>query len=276
MKTGPHWNDLAYFSAIARTGGLTRASQEVGVSPATLSRRMKTFEATLGRRLFHHGAEGYALTADGEALAERTRGMEDAARQVALWRDERNGPVCVRISAGTWTAFDLANRLSEYWSPDDCWLPEFMYCDLDLDIARREVDIGIRYSRPDQPWVARQQIGWADYAVYAADEAVEGWIGPSWDSVITPSIRWVLDNHGDQIVTKSNSPHLAVTLARAGIGRVVLPIFIGERKDGLVRVSDPINELRCEQWLVSHHDARNEPPIRAALSAISGYLRSRT
>ncbi|MEM9637228.1 MAG: LysR family transcriptional regulator, partial [Pseudomonadota bacterium] len=155
MKSGTDWNDLAYFSAIARTGRLSRASEELGVSQATLSRRMKAFEATLGRRLFLHGAEGYALTGDGRALAEKTRDMELSARQITVWRDEADGPVCVRISAGTWTALDLAQRLSEYWTPEACWLPEFMYCDLDLDIARREVDIGIRNRRPDQPWVAR-------------------------------------------------------------------------------------------------------------------------
>ncbi|WP_282063629.1 LysR family transcriptional regulator [Roseobacter litoralis] len=276
MKTRPDWNDLAYFSAVARTGGLSRASNDLGVSQATLSRRMKVFEATLGRRLFLHGADGYALTADGRALAERTRSMEDTARQIVKWRDEADGPVCVRISAGAWTALDLAERLAEYWSPTESWLPEFMYCDLDLDIARREVDIGIRNRRPEQPWVARQQIGFVDYAVYAAHEGVEGWIGPSWDTAVTPSIRWVQECHGNQIVTKANSPHLASALARAGIGRVVLPMFIGERVVGLKRLSDPIEELRSEQWLVSHHDTRNERPIRAALNAIGEYLTKRS
>lgn len=276
MKTGPDWNDLAYFSAIARTGRLSRASAELGVSSATLSRRMKGFETTLGRRLFLHGAEGYALTGDGRALAEKTRDMELAARQIAVWRDAADGPVCVRISAGTWTALDLAQRLSEYWTPDASWLPEFMYCDLDLDIARREVDIGIRNRRPDQPWVARQQVGSVDYVTYAANNRVEGWIGPSWDTPLTPSIRWVLAHHADQIATKVNSPHLASTLAQAGIGRVVLPTFVGDRIAGLMRLSDPIEELHSAQWLVSHHDGRNEPPIRAALDAIGAYLRNRS
>ena len=274
----PDWSDLAYFSAVARTGSLNRAAEETGVSAATLSRRMKAFEASLGRRLFLHGAEGYALTSEGRDLLKRTAQMEDAARQIGQWRDAAQGPTCVRISAGTWTALDLAQRLSEFWTPDAIWLPEFMYCDLNLDIARREVDIGIRNARPDQPWVARQQIGHVEYAIYAADQHVEGWIGPSWDTPLTPSIRWIQDTHGAGIVTKANSPHLACALAQAGMGRVVLPMFMGERMPGLVRLGDPIDDLRSEQWLVSHHEGRNEPPVRAALDAIAGYLaqRSRT
>jgi DNA-binding transcriptional LysR family regulator len=275
MKTGTDWTDLAYFSAIARTGGVMRAAEEIGVSAATLSRRMKAFEAALGRRLFLHGADGYALTADGRALAERTRGMENAARQVELWRMDADGPLGVRISAGTWTALDLAEHLPDYWSPTASWTPEFMYCDLDLDIARREVDIGIRNRRPGQPWVARQKIGVVDYAVYAAHKAVDGWIGPSWGTAMTPSTRWIKDRHGGRITAKANTPHLAAALACAGTGRIVLPMFAGERAPGLIRLSDPIEELRSEEWLVSHHEARNEPAIRAALDAIGDYLRSR-
>lgn len=273
MKTGPDWNDLGYFAAIARTGGLARAASELGVSAATLSRRMKAFEATLGRRLFLHGADGYALTADGHALAERTRDMEGAAQKITAWREASDAAVSVRISAGTWTAFDLAERLGDYWTADAAWVPEFMYCDLDLDIARREVDIGIRNRRPDQPWLAGQQIGWVEYAAYGAGG--EGWIGPSWDTAQTPSVRWVQAHYAGEIVAKANTPHLAAALARAGVGRVVLPTFIGDRMAGLSRNSDPIEDLRSEQWLVSHHDGRMEPPIRAALDALSGYLARR-
>jgi DNA-binding transcriptional LysR family regulator len=275
MKTGPDWKDLAYFAAIARTGGLAKAAQETGVSVATLSRRMKAFETSLGRRLFLHGADGYVLTSDGQALAEKMRLMEEAAQQITKWHTASEGPACVRISAGTWTAFDLAERLPTFWSASDAWVPEFLYSDTDLDIARREVDIGIRNRMPDQPWLARQQIGTVEYAVYGADETVSGWIGPAWKATLVPSSEWIKQNHGNDIVTKANSPHLAAALARAGIGRVVLPTFTGRRIAGLMSLSDPIAELGHAQWLVSHHDARKEPPIRAALDAIGDYLTRR-
>ncbi|MEJ6402116.1 LysR family transcriptional regulator [Yoonia sp. 2307UL14-13] len=274
MKTD--WNDLAYFAAIARAGGLARAAHALGVSQATLSRRMKAFEAALGRRLFQHGAEGYALTADGAALAQKTLHMEDAARRIDQWRDAAQGPVCVRISAGTWTALDLAERVLEYWTPDASWLPEFVYCDHDLDIARREVDIGLRNRCPEQPWVARKRVAIVDFAEYAASRDVTGWIGSAWGATMTPSALWVKEHYGDRVVTKANSPHLACALAKAGLGRVVLPMFIGESMEGLSRLSDPIAELQSEQWIVSHHDARNEPPIRAALDAIASYMTRRS
>ncbi|NOB38733.1 LysR family transcriptional regulator [Roseobacter sp. HKCCD8485] len=275
METQPHWDDYAYFAAVARHGGIARAAEASGVSTATLSRRMRAFETRLGRRLFLHGSAGYALTSDGRQLYEKAQKMEVAATEIARWHTEATGPVCVRISAGSWTATDLAEHASAYWSPNATWLPEFVYCDLSLDIARREVDIGIRNTRPDQPWLAGQQIGHVDYAAYATSPEVVGWIGPAHGSVETPSAQWIKRHHSPEIVTKANTPHLAVALARAGIGRVVLPLLIGERMNGLTRVSDPIAELRSEQWLVSHHEGRHEKPVRAALDAIAGYLRQR-
>lgn len=274
MKPGSTWTDLAYFDAIARLGSLARAAQALGVSQATLSRRMRAYEAQLGKRLFVHGTDGYALTPDGIELHLKTAAMAEIARQIDAWQDGTM-PVSVRISAGTWTATDLAQNVTAFWQPTAGWTPDFVTCDTDLDIARRQVDIGIRNRQPEQPWIARRQIGWVDYAIYGTDASVAGWIGPSQDAATTPSARWIIEHHGPQIVARANMPMLAARLALAGIGRVVLPTFIAAHWPGLVALSDPIPELRSAQWLASHHDARDTPAIRAALDAIGAYLERR-
>ena len=272
----PGWDDYAYFAAVARTGGLMRAAEATGASPATLSRRMRAFEARLGRRLFRHAREGYALTADGRALAERTRPMEAAAVDILHWRAAAAGPVPVRIPAGTWTALDLAGNLARYWSAGDPWVPEFVHCDLRMDFARREIDIGIRNARPDQPWLAGRRTGRVAYAAYGASEAVSAWIGPSHDADETPSGRWVATHHAGAIAARANTPRLAAEMARAGADRAVLPTFVGDRMAPLVRLSDPIEALASDEWLVSHQDGRHEPAIRAALDALAGWLTARS
>ena len=271
----PDWDDYAYFAAVAREGGIMRAAQVTGASPATLSRRMRAFETRLGRRLFRHGREGYALTADGRALAERTRPMEAAVEGILLWREAARGPAPVRISAGTWTARDLARNLADYWSAEAGWTPEFVHCDLRMDLARREIDIGVRNARPDQPWLAGRRTRRVDFAVYGLAPEVAGWIGPSHDAAATPSGRWVLANHCGEIVARANSPRLAAEMARAGVGRVVLPTFVGDPMAPLMRLSGPIGALASEEWLVCHQDGRHEPPIRAAIEAIAGWLTAR-
>ncbi|WP_208347821.1 LysR family transcriptional regulator [Pseudaestuariivita rosea] len=276
MKTKLSWDDLALFAAVARAGGLVPAAKTTGTSPATLSRRMTALENQMGRRLFHHGAAGYTITADGRALLAQAERMETAAADISQWQKQRAGPARIRISAGTWTSMQLADNLIEFWRPDCDWVPEFLHCNLDMDIARREIDIGIRNRRPDQPWLAGQRVGYVDFAVYARDTDVKGWIGTSHDAAATPSARWVMEHHGDDITTTVNDPRLAMAMAASGVGRVVLPVFVGEYYSNLVRLSSSIKDLRSEEWLVSHHEGRHERPVRQALTALLSFLGSRT
>ena len=265
------WDDLALFSAVARHGSLARAAGETGLSAATLSRRMTALEARLGRRLFLHGQDGYATTSEGRELLERTRPMEAAAAQIAAWQDATGGAQRVRISAGTWTALMLARDLPQFWSDDASWVPEFLHCNNEMDIARREIDVGLRASRPTQPWLAGRAIGQVRFAVYARP-GVTGWIGAAHDAAATRSAAWIKKHNGDAITTTANDPQIALAMAEAGIGAVVLPLFVGETRPALVQQSAPIPELAHPRWLVSHNEGRHEPAIRAALAALSNYL----
>ena len=265
------WNDLALFAAVARHGQLAKAAAETGTSTATLSRRMTALEQSLGRRLFHHGADGYTPTSEGRALLSKAERMEAAAADIAAWEESLSGPARVRISAGTWTALLLAQNLPSYWSPQAIWVPEFLHCNSVMDIARREIDIGVRNRRPDQPWLAGRQVGTVQFAAYARP-GVTGWIGTAHDAAATQSAAWVRAHHAAQIVTTVNDPHLALHMAEAGIGATVLPMFIGETRHRLERQSDPIHELTHPRWVVSHHETRFDPGIRAALDAVVHYL----
>ena len=149
-------------------------------------------------------------------------------------------------------------------------MPEFLPSGATLDIARRVADIGIRNHRPTQNWLAGQCTGRVDYAPFAAHEAVHGWIALADPQTPLPSQRWVHAQHAADIVTTTSDLRLALDLAEAGLGQVVLPLFAG-RDVNLVQSGAPILELSHEEWLVAHHDARHDPPIRAALEAVRAF-----
>ncbi len=266
------WTDFGLFAVVARHGALSGAARETGLSQATLSRRMTALEQRLGRRLFAHGAAGYAPTAEGRDLLDRAKKMEAAARDIAQWNAGRTGPPRVRVSAGTWTTDFLARNVPHYWSPDAPWQPEFVNCNIEMDIERREVDIGVRNRRPTHPWLAGRRTSQVEHAVFARDETVTGWIGPSDDTSTLPSEAWTLAHHAADITAFSNDPQVRAALACAGVGRVVLPTFAGDAMPGLIRVSDIVEELTAEEWLVCHQDTRHDPPIRAALNALAAML----
>lgn len=271
MKDDIPFDDLSLFMSVAEAGGLVGAVPVTGQSAPTLSRKMAALERQMERRLFSRGPQGYALTAEGRALLAELEPMRDMRVKLAKWLDT-TPDTRVRVTAGTWTSRWLARGLSAYWTPSAGWLPEFTTSNAVLDIARREADIGFRNRRPEQPWLAGRRTRQIDYAEYAARRDVAGYVTLSEGLASTPSTRWVRTEHADEILTTVSEARLALDVALQGIGRIVLPTFIGDREDGLTRVSDTIEALTHDEWLVTHHDARHDPPIRAAIDAIVGFI----
>ena len=68
----PPTETLRAFIAVARTGSLTGAAQELGVTHGAISRRIQTLQSWVGVPLFLRHGRGMNLTAVGEHLVRRT------------------------------------------------------------------------------------------------------------------------------------------------------------------------------------------------------------
>jgi len=268
-------DDLALFVQVAEAGGLAGAARVSGVSVPTLSRKMQSLERQLGRTLFHRGARGYSLTVDGRSVLDQV--AELGSLKVRLARSLAMPAIAdVRITAGGWTSAYLARRMGQVWSEQSNWRPVFMEATARLDIARRGADIGIRNKRPDQNWLAARCTGRIEYAAFAVSDRIQGFLALSQSEVQTPSTTWVRDHHADEIVTTAGTSRLLADLAVAGLGRVVLPCFAANDLSGLQQVGPVIDALTHEEWLVSHHEARHDAPVRAALEALAKILAGRS
>jgi len=271
MEQTPKLDDYALFLAVADAGGLAGAARATGVSQPTLSRRLAELERRLGTRLFLRGPRGYALTARGRALADEAEPLRAAAARLARFAEAEPRPR-VRITAGHWTSAFLARHIGRVWSPEAQWVPEFLASNANLDIARRVADIGVRNRRPEQSWLAGRATLPLAYAEYGAGPEVAGYLSLATGEATTPSERWLAETHGAAITTRASSAAVLVELARAGLGRVILPVFAGDALPGLTRLSPPIAALGHTEWLVAHHEARHDPPVRAALDALARLL----
>lgn len=79
-------SDLRFFEAVARLGGMSRASSELNTVQSNVTSRVKQLEAELGTKLFVRGRRGVTLTEAGRRLlpfAVRARLLLDAAKQAA-------------------------------------------------------------------------------------------------------------------------------------------------------------------------------------------------
>ncbi len=258
------WDDMAAFLAVARAGGLAGATQSAQVSSPTLGRRMRALERAVGRELFIRRTHGYDLTEAGQSMQAA---LEDVAARIdrIIAPPSEGALPLVKISAGTWTTMALVRQLRQLaGDPPDLQL-RFVSSETVLSIARREISIAVRNQRPTEPGLAGRKLGQNVFAVYAVPDTPSGWIVVNVD---TPSARWARARAGSDISHEVSDPRVALDLALVGAGRVVLPTFIGDHETTLRQVSEPIDALTHNAWLVAHDDDRHLPEIRRVIERI--------
>lgn len=78
LNTSPSTDDLRVFTAVVRQSGFAAAAQDLGVSPAYVSKRVRILEDQLGAPLFHRTTRRVSLTENGErAYAWAQRILDD-------------------------------------------------------------------------------------------------------------------------------------------------------------------------------------------------------
>jgi molybdate transport repressor ModE-like protein len=78
----PELSALEVLSAIAKTGSLSAASREVGISQQAVSARLTSIESQIGVRLVTRTTRGTQLTPAGEVVAEWADQILDVAQRV--------------------------------------------------------------------------------------------------------------------------------------------------------------------------------------------------
>ncbi|MBL4916439.1 LysR substrate-binding domain-containing protein [Szabonella alba] len=89
-----------HFEAVARLGSVTRAAEELMVSPSAVSQQIRQIEAQLGVKLFRREKQRLILTLDGDRLfqtaTEAFAALRNARDAIARQREARN--VILRVS----------------------------------------------------------------------------------------------------------------------------------------------------------------------------------
>src|ERR1700733_4260929 len=108
--------DLLTFSAVARTGGVTRAASELNTVQSNVTQRIKAMEGEIGTALFERHSRGMTLTGAGRRLLPYAERMAALSREAVLAaRDDGvpKGPLAIG-SMETPAAFRLPSLLADF------------------------------------------------------------------------------------------------------------------------------------------------------------------
>lgn len=93
MNNLPLLNDLRVFMLVARRAGFAAAAEELGVSPAFVSKRVSLLEQTLNVQLLHRTTRRVAITEEGERIYEwGLRILQDVDQMMDELSDVRQVP----------------------------------------------------------------------------------------------------------------------------------------------------------------------------------------
>ena len=271
---GLDWEDVRYFVALARRGTLSATARDLRVNHATVARRVASLEAAMGRPLFDRRADGYALTADGKAVLDEARAMDEAALSVLRRLDagtELNGLVRLAIGRVLAERF-LIDRLRPFHARYPAIDLEIIGGSRVVSLARREADLALRYGSPRDSELIARRVATIGFGLYASPEyrdkvdagAAPAFIGFDQESDFIAEAVWLGEQFAERRFSlRTNSQTTQAAAARAGFGVALLPRYLAAGDPDLVPVSLANRLPEREVWLIIRRDLRNVPRVRA-------------
>lgn len=285
-------DDLRYLLAVARTKNRTLAAAELGVDASTVTRRIRALEHALGVELVRHSTSGWDLTADGVEVAKSAEPIEAsvtrAVRAVADGGGSLRGNVRV-IAPDAFGAVFVAPTLVRLRQRHPDLTAELLTATREPTVHQSGFDIGITVGTAITSRLVSEPIG--DYSLglyatrqYLADNGVPGtpadlahhaviWYVDSLLEVGDLDLRHHLPGIAPALMSTNVFAQLEATRSGGGVG--LLPAFLADRHEELIRVlADRVN-IRLGFNLVARHDRVGSPAVAAVRNALHREIRER-
>lgn len=152
--------DLEIFARVARTGNMSAAGREMGLSPAVVSKRISLLEERLNARLFQRTTRQLTLTETGEGYFKRVVDIialfEEAEDFVSRRNTSPRG--ILKVAAPTsFSRLHIAPHLPQFFERYPDIELDFQLTDNFVDIIRDGFDVAIRIGElADSSLVARK------------------------------------------------------------------------------------------------------------------------
>ncbi|WP_375452445.1 LysR family transcriptional regulator [uncultured Devosia sp.] len=290
MNREPDWSLWRSFSAVVKTGSLSAAARELGLSQPTLGRHIEALEQALELSLFERTLNGLKANAAALRLYEPVAAAETALAQAAIMaagaQAEFSGTV--RITASTVTSnYVLPIVLQPIRERYPAIAIETVPTDSAENLLLREADIAIRMFRPTQLELVTKKLGEIPIVpcahqsylarrgtpARAADLRSHDMIGyDRSDAILAHAKRIGLPLRREQFVLRTDSQTQLWELVRAGLGIGFAQRSLAQRTPGIVVLPFDLAIPALPIWLTTHKELFTNHRIRAIYDALADGL----
>lgn len=142
----PPLDYLLFFEAVARHGNFTRAAEELNVSQAAVSKRVKGLEDLLGLTLVHRSGRNITLSRNGKTLATNTTEALEYLKTCLQQMSRATSGERLSLAANVAVAqYWLTPRINEYLLGPNAVPVTLTASDKDADLFTLETDAIVFY-----------------------------------------------------------------------------------------------------------------------------------
>ncbi len=271
------WKQMPYFLAVARSGSLRAAAEQLNATHATVRRQVQALEGGYGVQLFRRSRDGLALTPAGRVLLPDALAAEKllVKAQNGLKGLDREASGLIRISVDPMMGHLLMAPIIAKFCD--------VFPDIELeirltyaveDINRLETDVSIRNAAEITQDVVARKLFPSDSGIYASRDYIDRHLpnaGPKGEN-----LTWI--GYGEvpeQRVWIEGSPfpkaklrHIVLDtemhlhMVKAGCGMTYLPIWCAQVYPELQRVPGTDLTHNRHIWVLLHADLARVARVR--------------
>lgn len=280
--------DLQIILATVRARTMSDAGKRLGIDGSTVFRAIQRLEKGLGQQLFARSRNGSHATDLALKLARHAERIElelEGARTAIQQTQDGLVSGLVRLTTTDTVLHGLVfPMLTGLASAQPLLQFELATGNEFTSLAKRDADIALRVTRQPPDYLIGKHLGQIRFALFGpgpdkmadldtTDLAHCNWVAPDDALPDHASVQWRKQQYPSVTPRHKVDSILSVTSAiAAGLGIGLIPLFLAERRDDLVQLSDPIDECETQLWLLTHVESRNIPRVATVYAYLAEHL----
>jgi len=285
------WDLVKAYLALVRTGSYERGAQTLGIDQTTMRRRIQQLENELGMTLFVRRGNILQGNSAGSFVLDAALEMERAAIRFQHITQSDVNRGSVRVTTLDILADILAPGFVRFRQANPQVLLNITTEPHFVDLDRDMVDIALRLARPRTGENGLKKVATVRFGLYGARAYLQRHAAQPQGTLHDIVSLCALYAHGDhdfeladeqwhrqrealgEAVIRADSYTTMTTLCEQGAGLAMLPCFLAETSENLLRFEPARVDLAVDLWIVIRKDMGGSPKVRLLVDFLTEELR---
>lgn len=286
-----NWDDLRVFMALAKTNTLKKAGKLLSIDQASVGRRIRSLESSVGAKLFEKRSTGFYLTTAGEKIFSSAMSMEEAAHSIErkIHGEDNKAEGTIKLAMPGALANHLIIPLLKKFHENHPAIKVHLLTGAEvLNLSKREADIAFRLVKPVQKDLIVKRISNIELKIYGHEtllkkNPMQGFASlgsvpficlyenalSSTERIMREKLNGIIEPF---IYSSAWSSVFYAILSGSGIG--ILPSFLSTQNKEL-RAIELMPSGHSTLWSVIHPDLHKSQRVRLFLDFILPELKSK-